>query len=262
MRTTLINKIVKREGQSEEFDKTKITRAIYKAMLSVKYGTMKDAEQLTDKVIEKLESQGAIPTVEIVQDVVESVLMETSIDGKKFNEVAKAYILYREKRRSIRDEKKRIGVVDDLKLSLNAVKVLEARYLLKDEEGKIIETPRQMFSRVAKHVGIIDALYDYAKFQKSGKLPENGRKISTLANTQLEVLERAFAKLKEENVLKGEFSHFIDFVYTKPTSVSDTIEKMEDMMCNLEYVPNAPTMMNAGARLGQLSACFVLPVFQ
>ena len=127
MRTTLINKIVKREGQSEEFDKTKITRAIYKAMLSVKYGTMKDAEQLTDKVIEKLESQGAIPTVEIVQDVVESVLMETSIDGKKFNEVAKAYILYREKRRSIRDEKKRIGVVDDLKLSLNAVKVLEAR---------------------------------------------------------------------------------------------------------------------------------------
>ncbi len=260
MRTTLINKIVKREGQSEEFDKTKITRAIYKAMLSVKYGTMKDAEQLTDKVIEKLESQGAIPTVEIVQDVVESVLMETSIDGKKFNEVAKAYILYREKRRSIRDEKKRIGVVDDLKLSLNAVKVLEARYLLKDEEGKIIETPRQMFSRVAKHVGIIDALYDYAKFQKSGKLPENGRKISTLANTQLEVLERAFAKLKEENVLKGEFSHFIDFVYTKPTSVSDTIEKMEDMMCNLEYVPNSPTMMNAGARLGQLSACFVLPV--
>ena len=126
MRTTLINKIVKREGQSEEFDKTKITRAIYKAMLSVKYGTMKDAEQLTDKVIEKLESQGAIPTVEIVQDVVESVLMETSIDGKKFNEVAKAYILYREKRRSIRDEKKRIGVVDDLKLSLNAVRVLEA----------------------------------------------------------------------------------------------------------------------------------------
>ena len=260
MRTTLINKIVKREGQSEEFDKTKITRAIYKAMLSVKYGTMKDAEQLTDKVIEKLESQGAIPTVENVQDVVESVLMETSIDGKKFNEVAKAYILYREKRRSIRDEKKRIGVVDDLKLSLNAVKVLEARYLLKDEEGKIIETPKQMFSRVSKHVGIIDALYDYAKFQKSGKLPENGRKISTLANTQLEVLERAFAKLKEENVLKGEFSHFIDFVYTKPTSVMDTVEKMEDMMCNLEYVPNSPTMMNAGARLGQLSACFVLPV--
>ena len=260
MRTTLIIKIVKRDGQSEDFDKTKITRAIYKAMLSVKYGTMKDAESLTDKVLDILEAEGKTPTVERVQDIVETVLMETSIDGKKFNEVAKAYILYREKRRTIRDEKKRIGVVDDLKLSLNAIKVLEARYLLKDEDGKIIETPRQMFYRVASHVGIIDALYDYAKFQKTGKLSENGRKTSTLSNTQLEVLERAFSKLKEENVLKGEFSQFIDFVYTKPTTASETIENMERMMNNLEYVPNSPTMMNAGARLGQLSACFVLPV--
>ena len=138
MRTTLIIKIVKRDGQSEDFDKTKITRAIYKAMLSVKYGTMKDAESLTDKVLDILEAEGKTPTVERVQDIVETVLMETSIDGKKFNEVAKAYILYREKRRTIRDEKKRIGVVDDLKLSLNAIKVLEARYLLKDEDGNRI----------------------------------------------------------------------------------------------------------------------------
>ena len=60
MRTTLINKIVKRDGQSEEFDKTKITRAIYKAMLSVKYGTMKDAESLTDKVLDVLETEGYV----------------------------------------------------------------------------------------------------------------------------------------------------------------------------------------------------------
>ena len=75
--------------------------------------------------------------------------MGYSSNDQSFVEVAKAYILYRERRRIIRDEKASIGVKDDLKLSINAIKVLEARYLLKDEEGKIIETPRQMFRRVA-----------------------------------------------------------------------------------------------------------------
>lgn len=162
----MIKSIKKRDGKIEDFDQTKISRAIYKAMLSLKFGNMRDAEILADKVVKELSARKEIPTVENIQDTVESVLMETQIDGRKFNEVAKAYILYREKRRFIREEKERLGVKDDLKLTLNAVKVLEARYLLKDEEGKIIETPDQMFRRVANHVGVIDALYDYANFQK------------------------------------------------------------------------------------------------
>ncbi len=257
---TKIEKIIKRDGKTAEFDKTKITRAIYKAMLSVKIGTMRDAETISDKVVEILESQGETPTVEKIQDTVESVLMSTNIDGKKFNEVAKAYILYREKRRFIREEKQRLGVNDDLKLSLNAIKVLEARYLLKDEEGKIIETPSQMFRRVANHVGIIDALYDYAAYQKKGIIKKDGKKLSNISNTQIEVLERGFNRLKEDGVLTGTFGQFMDFIYTKPTTAEDTIERMHRMMTRLEYVPNSPTLMNAGARLGQLSACFVLPV--
>ena len=67
----------------------------------------------------------------------------------------------------IRQEKEFIGVKDDLKLSLNAVKVLEARYLFKDSEGKIIETPKQMFHRVAVHLGIIQGLYDYISYRKT-----------------------------------------------------------------------------------------------
>ena len=256
----MIKSIKKRDGKIEDFDQTKISRAIYKAMLSLKFGNMRDAEILADKVVKELSARKEIPTVENIQDTVESVLMETQIDGRKFNEVAKAYILYREKRRFIREEKERLGVKDDLKLTLNAVKVLEARYLLKDEEGKIIETPDQMFRRVANHVGVIDALYDYANFQKKGTVREDGKKISNLLNTQIEVLERGFNELVNDGVLKGTFGQFMDFIYTKPTIAEDTIEKFHKMMKSLEYVPNSPTMMNAGARLGQLSACFVLPV--
>ena len=255
-----IKNIIKRDGTTATFEKSKITRAIYKAMLSVKTGSMADAEQVADNVVKELEKIRGNPTVEQIQDLVENVLMTSVKKNVDYKEVAKAYIIYREKRRTIRDEKERLGVKDDLKLSINAVKTLEARYLLKDEDGKIIETPGQMFRRVATHVGIVELLYDYMKYQKSGFIAENGKKISGLQPTQIEVLERAFKHLVNEGQLKGTFDEFMNFVQTKPTTAMDTIDKYEQMMRNLEYVPNSPTMMNAGARLGQLSACFVLPV--
>lgn len=94
-----------------------------------------------------------------------------------------------------------------LNLTPNAQKVLEKRYLKKDEEGKIIETPEQLFRRVAKAVAEADRLY--------GK-------------TEAEV--------------------------------SEVEEDFYRMLTALEFLPNSPTLMNAGRRLGQLSACFVLPV--
>ena len=256
----MIKTIIKRDGTEASFDEGKIIRAIYKAMLSVKVGTMKDAEEVAKRAVSEISKITQKPTVEQIQDKVESALMGYSSNDQSFVEVAKAYILYRERRRIIRDEKASIGVKDDLKLSINAIKVLEARYLLKDEEGKIIETPRQMFRRVASHVGIIDALYEYRTYQLTGKLPENGKKISALSKTQIEVLNRGFDELAKEGQLKGTFDEFLNFIYTKPTSFEEMINEYEEMMLNLEYVPNSPTMMNAGARLGQLSACFVLPV--
>ena len=255
-----IKKIIKRDGTEVDFVKSKISRAIYKAMLSVKTGSMKEADEIADKVIREVEKETILPTVEQIQDRVESVLMASAKKGNKYSEVAKAYILYREKRRTIRDEKARLGVKDDLKLSINAIKTLEARYLLKDEEGKIVETPSQMFRRVATHIGVVELLYDYRTFQKTKKNPENGKVFGTLSKTQLEILERAHGHLLKEKEITGTFEEFLDYAYTKPTTAADTIEQYYDVMCKLEFVPNSPTLMNAGARLGQLSACFVLPV--
>ncbi len=94
-----------------------------------------------------------------------------------------------------------------LKLGNNAIEVLKRRYLKKDEEGKIIETPEELFRRVATAIAQIDALY--------GKS------------------EREVNKTKEE---------------------------FYELMTTLQFLPNSPTLMNAGTPLGQLSACFVLPV--
>ena len=255
-----IKEIIKRDGTVVEFDQSKISRAIYKAMLSVKTGSMKEADDIATRVVKDLEKETEKPTVEQIQDKVETTLMSLSKKGNRYNEVARTYILYRERRKAIREEKLRLGVTDDLKLSINAVKTLEARYLLKDEDGKIIETPSQMFARVASHVGVVELLYDYMKFQKTGKLPENGKLFGNFDKYHMEVLKRAFNHLVEENVLTGSFDGFLDFAQTKPTTAPETIEKFYNVMKNLEFVPNSPTLMNAGARLGQLSACFVLPV--
>jgi len=188
-----MHNILKRDGRITNFKKEKITTAIHKAVLATNANDEKLVEKLTDEVVALIEKRiGGIPTVEDVQNIVEEVLVRHGL-----YEVAKAYILYRERRSEIRDAKKFFGIYDELKLTVNAIEVLNKRYLMKDAAGNIIETPDQMFGRVAKAI--------------SGKSEEFEK--------------RFYSSMK-----------------------------------NLEFLPNSPTLMNAGTKLGQLSACFVIPV--
>ena len=246
--------IVKRNKTQVPFNKEKITMAVYKAMLSVKKGTMVDAERVTELVVASVDALDHIPSVEEVQDMVENELMSYTRDGISFADVAKSYILYRERRRIVREEKMRIGVTDDLKLSLNAIKVLESRYLLKDEVGNVIETPRELFHRVAYNVGIIEYIYSSLK-----GITQNGIKLA-LGDLQTNTLKRAFENLRKEGFVKGTFESFIESAGAYTAEVNKYVEKFEKFMTDLDFVPNSPTLMNAGTRLGQLSACFVLPV--
>ncbi|UCE44530.1 MAG: adenosylcobalamin-dependent ribonucleoside-diphosphate reductase, partial [Candidatus Bathyarchaeota archaeon] len=198
-----MSRIQKRDGRIVDFEQKKITIAILKALTAVKHEDGQLATRLSDSVMNLINKRfaGKIPGVESIQDVVEEVLIK-----KGYIDVAKAYILYRQKRAEIREFKTFFDVVDDLKLGINAIKVLKRRYLLKNEEGNIVETPNQMFRRVAKAVAKADLLHD------------------------------------------------------KRADVTKTEEEFYQTMTNLEFLPNSPTIMNAGTRLGQLSACFVLPV--
>lgn len=195
--------VQKRDGRIQPFEKAKIAAAIEKAFVAVGRSDGRVAEELADKVVSSLERdfKDRIPRVEDIQDVVERVLMEHG-----YPDVAKDYILYRQERSEIRALKQFIGVTDDLKLSVNAANVLKRRYLLKNEQGEVIETPSQMFHRVASAVAEPDKLYD------------------------------------------------------PHADVAKTTEEFYEVMTSLEFLPNSPTLMNAGTELGQLSACFVLPI--
>jgi len=198
-----VAQIRKRDGSVFPFEPRKIKAAIRKALAATSSGNGKLATELTEQVVDIVQARfaGNVPTVEDVQDIVEEVLMT-----RGHSPVAKAYILYRKQRTNVRELKKRIGVRDDLKLSVNAARVLEQRYLLKDDSGRIVETPSQLFRRVARAVADAEKNFDPA--------------------ADVKTLEEEFYGL----------------------------------MSSLEFLPNSPTLMNAGTGLGQLSACFVLPV--
>jgi len=196
----------KRDGAIVPFDRGKIERAIQRAAFEELQDEPRSrwiASSVTDVVVRKMEVSfpGKTPDVESIQDLVEAALMEEG-----YSQIGRAYILYRERRSELRVAKRVLGLKDDLKLPLNTIEILRRRYLLKDDERNIIETPSGLFRRVASHVA---------------------------------QAERNF---------------------TSKVTVEEAEEKFYGMMRSLEFMPNSPTLMNAGSSLGQLSACFVLPV--
>ena len=96
-----IEKVIKRDGTIADFDQSKITQAIYKAVTASGQGDGKLSKKLSDRVVELLNrrfKKDEIPTVEQIQDIIEEVLILENLV-----ETAKAYILYREQRRRIRE---------------------------------------------------------------------------------------------------------------------------------------------------------------
>ncbi|PIQ05162.1 MAG: ribonucleoside triphosphate reductase [Candidatus Nealsonbacteria bacterium CG18_big_fil_WC_8_21_14_2_50_37_10] len=96
-----ITKVQKRDGSIVEFDQTPISDAIFKALTATGQGDGKRTKKLSDKVVQILNRRfktGEIPQVEQIQDIVEEVLI---LEG--LVKTAKAYILYREQRRKIRE---------------------------------------------------------------------------------------------------------------------------------------------------------------
>jgi len=195
-----ITKIRKRDGTVIDFDSNRIKDAVQKAFIAVELEDGERAGKITGEAVQVLNERfrRRTPSVEDVQDIVVEVLKKGG-----YGRVSDEYQDYREKKEELRKLKRKLGIPEP-KLTVNALEVLRQRYLLRDEEGKIKETPAQLFMRIAKAVSSIDRRY--------GGDPKEYRK------------------------------------------------NFYEMMVKLEFMPNSPTLFNAGTKLGQLSACFVLPV--
>ncbi|MCI4445864.1 MAG: ribonucleoside triphosphate reductase [Candidatus Aminicenantes bacterium] len=103
VKSSKITRIKKRDGAIVDFTQEKITNAIYKAMRSQGIDDLMEAQHLSDIVVFVLEEKFGgytIPSVEQIQDIVEMVLMKQG-----YHEVAKSYILYRDKHKAIREAK-------------------------------------------------------------------------------------------------------------------------------------------------------------
>lgn len=262
-----VTMIKKRDGSVVDFEKEKITNAIFKAARSVGGEDMELARSLTDDVIRKLEEKFGkdVPSVEDVQDTVEKVLIE-----KGHAKTAKAYILYRREREDIRESKMMLGVKDELKLSVNTIKVLKSRYLLKDEEGNVTESTGEFMRRVARHISLTEILYhenvyDREREQtvKDVKPPEDiPEKLKDMGLNIYDVrmLYRAYKRMNARRMMKVNFLELTEIVKRRWEGIKKVQDDYFGIMSRFEFLPNSPTLMNAGAPLGQLSACFVLPV--
>ena len=107
-----IDRVVKRDGRVVAFDEAKITRAVLKAFAETGEGREVEAKKVTEKVVQLLNKnykKGYVPEIEEIQDLVERVLMILD-----FEETAKAYILYREQHRKIRESEEALKEAVDL----------------------------------------------------------------------------------------------------------------------------------------------------
>ncbi len=163
---TKIKKVEKRDGRIVDFDQSRITRAILAAGEATGEFNLQTAKKISDDVVSTLQEmfkkRKATPKVEEIQDVVEIALMKEG-----YTKTAKAYILYRQERQKVREERNKIlnGKTTNLPLSLNSLKIMAGRYLLKDRKtDTILETPEEMFQRVARAIAEVEK-----KYQKSSK---------------------------------------------------------------------------------------------
>jgi len=187
----------RRDENHKANGRDRVARAVFAAAESMGISDRRLLEKFTEQVSQRLEMAQPLPG------------MEGLVPEKTAQSVSSSQIRAMVRRILTANEfSPQAGsrVVSGIELSDNALRVLERRYLAKDEEGRVVETPQERFRCVARHVASAELRFDE----------------------------------------KAEVSSWEDAFY--------------QLMADLEFLPNSPTLMNAGRELGQLSACFVIPI--
>ncbi|HUU63252.1 MAG TPA: vitamin B12-dependent ribonucleotide reductase [Dehalococcoidia bacterium] len=201
----------------------RIARVVFSAADSLGISNREVVERVTEQVIQRLEQtyqsfpgmEGAIPESRLrpaeIQSMVKLIIAEGSEAEGSEMEVVIHPTESKRKEQPAEDRRvtplKKLGSTkaEPAGFSENAMRVLEKRYLKTDSKDQV-ETPQDMFHRVAHNIASAELNYD----------PE--------------------------------------------VDITAWEEKFYRAMANLDFLPNSPTLMNAGRELQQLSACFVLPI--
>jgi ribonucleoside-diphosphate reductase alpha chain len=218
----VINKNMSGDKAGMPINRTQIARAIFSAAESMGICDRQRIESIIDQVIAHTDQRSLpgmeglvseprnktryFPSVSEIQNLVKNILAQEQQEIQKEQPSEMQTTMAKTGMKPVIHINTKPEKTPASGLTANALHVLEKRYLTKDKTGKPIETPSQLFRRVAHTIAAADSVYN--------------------SSTDLQELE----------------------------------DKFYQVMTNLEFLPNSPTLMNAGKELGQLSACFVLPV--
>ncbi|MDX1747181.1 MAG: ribonucleotide reductase N-terminal alpha domain-containing protein, partial [Halobacteriales archaeon] len=155
------------------------------------------------------------------------------------------------------------------RLTTNAYEnILPARYLRKDADGDVVETQEELFDRVAKNIALAEAVYEAEArgveltVTPDQVKPDHPRRDELAAEAFGEgttVDDEVEAALTEHNVNKFDYDTIVPELPDEiGTRVEDVADEFRELMERLSFMPNSPTLMNAGDELQQLSACFVM----